>query len=677
MPNRLARSTSPYLRQHADNPVDWYEWGDEAFAEARRRDVPVLLSIGYSSCHWCHVMAHESFEDPETAAAMNTGFVSIKVDREERPDVDAVYMSATQAMTGRGGWPMTVFLDADRRPFYAGTYFPAVPHHGMPSFRQLLGGISEAWAQRREELSDQATRLTEAISRSIPAGEDLPGQTALEQAYRHLERAFDPVHGGLGGAPKFPQQPALDFLLRLVGRPWAPRAGAMVRQTLERMAAGGIHDHVGGGFARYSVDSEWLVPHFEKMLYDNAQLARIYLRAGQVFDSPWFTEVALSTLEYLDRDLGLADGGFASAEDADSEGHEGAFYVWTEPEIREVLGEHAEFAIRRYGVTPGGNFEGATVLHHARLLSEVAEEFGMEIEEAHLLDGEIREELRKARNQRPRPGLDHKVVTAWNGLAIRAFAEAGAVLDRPDLTARAERAAEFVLGALRPEGRLLRVWAEGEAKVPGFVDDHAAMALACFSLYETTGEVRWFERAADLTRTIGRLFAAEDGGFHSSGSDAEAVLVRQKDLMDNPAPSGNSLAAEALVRLAAYTADGESLRAAEDAMRATALVIERSPAAVGHMLSVIDFDLAGPAEVAISGPEAPTLARVVWAEYRPNLVLALDTRGDGADAVPLLASRYDPSTTRAFVCEDFICQAPVDDAGALSEQLDAVRAPAR
>lgn len=669
MPNRLAHSTSPYLRQHADNPVDWFEWGEEAFSEARRRDVPILLSIGYSSCHWCHVMAHESFEDPDVARLMNDGFVNIKVDREERPDVDAVYMNATQAMTGRGGWPMTVFLDTDRRPFYAGTYFPSTPRHGMPSFRQLLGAIREAWTQRRGQLTEQAERLTEAISRSIPSGDSLPDHASLEQAYRHLERAYDPVHGGLGGAPKFPQQPAVGFLLRIAGRPWAPRAGSMVRHTLERMAAGGIHDHVGGGFARYSVDSEWLVPHFEKMLYDNAQLARIYLRAGQVFAVRWFTEVALTTLEYMDRDLGLAGGGFASAEDADSEGREGAFYVWSEPEVREVLGADAEFAVRRFGITPGGNFEGANILHHARLLSEVAEDLGLSRDEARRLDDHVRLRLRQIRERRVRPGLDDKVVTAWNGLAIQAFAEAGAVLGRPDLITRAIRAAEFVLGSVRQGGRLHRVWARGQASVLGFVEDQAAMALACFTLYEATGDLRWFSEASGLTRQIPELFSADDGGFHAGGVDAEQVLVRHKDLMDNPSPSGNSMAAEALLRLAAYTGEVALIDAAEGAMRAAALLVERSPAAVAHMLGVVDFDLAGPLEVAITGPNSDDLARVVWDRYRPNIVLAVDRDGSGEQHVPLLADRFDRTRTRAFVCEDFVCQVPVETGEDLESQL--------
>jgi uncharacterized protein len=673
VPNRLSQSTSPYLRQHADNPVDWYEWSDEAFETARERDVPVLLSIGYSACHWCHVMAHESFEDPATARLMNDGFVNIKVDREERPDVDAIYMSATQALSGRGGWPMTVFLDSDRRPFYAGTYFPPQPRHGMPSFPQLLGAISDAWTQRRGELADQAERLTEAISRPIPSADDPPGEPELRAAYRNLEQMFDPVHGGLGAAPKFPQQPALEFLLRVTGRAWAPKAGAMVRQTLERMAAGGIHDHVGGGFARYSVDAEWLVPHFEKMLYDNAQLARLYLRAGQVFDSQWFTDVAIRTLEYLARDLSNDAGGFLSAEDADSEGAEGTFYVWSDAEIRSVLGDAADFAVSRYGITPEGNFEGSNILHHARLLREAAEADGLDLEGARRRDAEVRTRLFEARSLRVRPALDHKVVTGWNGLAIRAFAEAGAVLDRPDLLSRAVRGAEFVLENLTDEtGRLLRVWAEGEAKIPAFVEDYSSMALACFTLYEATGEVRWFDEAQRLTRRIPPLFAAEDGGFHTSGADAEQLLVRQKDLMDNPSPSGNSMAADALLRLAAYTGEGDLVSEAEGAMRAAALLVERSPSAVGHMLGVVDFDVSGAVEVAITGNDADRLARVVWEKYRPNLVLAVDRTGEGSSSVPLLAERHAPDRTLAYVCEDFVCQTPVDEPASLDRQLASV-----
>jgi uncharacterized protein len=634
--------------------------------------VPILLSIGYSACHWCHVMAHESFEDPETARIMNELFVNVKVDREERPDVDAIYMNATQAMTGRGGWPMTVFLDPDRRPFYAGTYFPAVGRHGMPSFRQLMTAIAEAWNERRSELGEQAQRLTEAIRQPTPAGKETPGLSDLQTAYIHLERMHDPVHGGLGDAPKFPQQPALEFLLRVVGREWAPRAGAMVKQTLERIAAGGIHDHLGGGFARYSVDAEWLVPHFEKMLYDNAQLAQLYLRAGQVFDSPWFTEVASRTLEYLMRDLSHADGGFFSAEDADSEGEEGTFYVWSEPEIRSVLGDLSQFAIARYGVSPGGNFEGANVLHLARLLSELAGEFGLDADAASEIDQEIRSRLMAIRERRERPSLDYKVVTAWNGLAIRAFAEAGAVLDRTDFVARASQAAEFILRELVRDGRLMRTWADGQANVLAFVEDYAAMALGCFGLYEATGDARWYLEAENLTRDIPILFGAPDGGFFTSGSDAEELLVRQKDLMDNPSPSGTSMATEALLRLGAYTGESELLDLAEGAMRATALLVQRSPSAVGHMLGAIDFDTSGALEVAITGVGADRLARVVRDGYRPNIVLAVDRDGTAATSIPLLQSRYREGETLAYVCEDFVCQAPVSDEAALRAQLTAV-----
>ena len=414
MPNRLVSSTSPYLLQHADNPVEWWEWGEAAFEEAHRRDVPVLLSVGYAACHWCHVMAHESFENPDTAAVMNERFVNVKVDREERPDVDSIYMEAVQAMTGQGGWPMTVWIDHEGRPFHAGTYFPDAPRHGMPSFGQVMEAVSDAWGTRRAEVEDQAARLVSSIGREIPAG-DLPTSEMLAAAYQRIESSFDTVNGGFGTAPKFPQQPVLEFLLRIHAEPWAPDAGAMLSKTLEEMAAGGIHDQIGGGFARYSVDSRWLVPHFEKMLYDNAQLIRLYLWAGCEFDRSDFVAVSRSTIAYLQRDLRHPAGGFFSSEDADSEGVEGKFYVWTPDEIRSVLSDAAEPLLAYYGVTEAGNFERANILE---VVGDTAPD-GLD---------ELRNRLLAARAQRVRPGLDDKVVASWNGLAIRALAEAGAVL---------------------------------------------------------------------------------------------------------------------------------------------------------------------------------------------------------------------------------------------------------
>jgi uncharacterized protein len=663
MPNRLSRSTSPYLLQHQDNPVEWYEWGQEAFDAARERDVPILLSVGYSACHWCHVMAHESFEDEATAAVMNERFVNVKVDREERPDVDAVYMEAVQATTGRGGWPMTVWLTPGGEPFYAGTYFPSEDRHGMPSFAMVMQAIAEAWTERREAVADQARRLTDAISGALPAPDDLPGEDTLAAAYRTLEASFDPVHGGFGGAPKFPQQPVLEYLLRIHEEPWAPRAGAMVRQTLIRMARGGIHDHLAGGFARYSVDSVWLVPHFEKMLYDNAQLARLYLWAWVELGEERFREVAESTLDYLLRYLRHPDGGFFSAEDADSEGVEGKFYVWSLDELLSVAGpEDGPMAATHFGVTPGGNFEGATILHEARSVTETGEEHGIAPEEAAAALDRARVRLLEQRDRRIRPGLDDKVLASWNGLAIRAFAEAGAVLGREDHLEAARTCARFVLDRMtRDDGRLVRAWAKGRpGAVPGFLDDYAAMATGLFALYQATGELEWYRRGSELTRSIPDRFTDPAGGFFTSGDDAEQLVKRPKDQMDNPLPSGNSLAAEALVHLSLLTGD-EGLRSlAEGTIRAGSPMIERYPSAVGHLLSVLHTLHRGPKEVAVTGPDARLLAATIWRRFRPHVALALDETGDSAPIVPLLSGRWRAGRTLAHVCERFACELPVD-----------------
>jgi uncharacterized protein YyaL (SSP411 family) len=663
MPNRLAGSTSPYLRQHQDNPVDWLEWGDEAFAEAARRDVPVLLSVGYSACHWCHVMAHESFEDPETADEMNRLFVNVKVDREERPDVDAIYMEAVQAMTGRGGWPMTVWLTPDGRPFYAGTYFPKLDRHGMPAFRRVMAAVSEAWRDRREGVAGQADQVTAAIARPVPVADRLPGTATLESAYRMLERQHDPVHGGFGGAPKFPQQPVLEFLLRIHREPWAPRAGAMLRQTLLRMARGGIYDHLDGGFARYSVDAEWLVPHFEKMLYDNAQLARLYLRAWQELGVERFRTVAEETLDYLLRDLRHPDGGFFSAEDADAEGEEGKFSVWTLAELLETAGpEDGAVAAAYFGVTEAGNFEAsANVLHEARSIAEVAEARGVPLEEAEAALSRARHRLRRRRSERVRPGLDDKVIACWNGLAIRAFAEAAAVLGRPDYLEAARSAARFALTRLRrADGRLLRSWARGEARIPGFLDDHASLAVGLFALYQATGEAAWYREAAALIRAIPHLFADPAGGFFATGDDAERLVHRPKDQMDNPLPSGNSLAAEALLLLSLYSGDAAPRGAAEGAVRAGGLLMERAPTAVGHLLSVAHAMAGEPLELAVVGPDAGRLAGVAWEAFRPHLALAVDRDGSGAREVPLLADRFRDGRTLAYLCSGFVCERPVE-----------------
>ncbi|MEX0667245.1 MAG: thioredoxin domain-containing protein, partial [Acidimicrobiia bacterium] len=479
MANRLSASTSPYLLQHADNPVDWFEWGDEATAEAKRRDLPILVSVGYSACHWCHVMAHESFEDVETASEMNQLFVNVKVDREERPDVDSVYMEAVQAMTGQGGWPMTVWLTPEGEPFFAGTYFPRADRPGMPSFRRVMAAVSDAWSNRRADVTEQAAKVTAALAAGAPATADTPDVGTLGKAHDALNGHFDQVNGGFGSAPKFPQTPTLEFLLRAWEQPWAPEARRMLRQTLMNMQRGGIHDHLGGGFARYSVDERWLVPHFEKMLYDNAQLAHIYLWAGIEFDEPAFVRTARSTLEYLLTDLAHEEGGIFSAEDADSEGEEGRFYVWEHDEFMSVAGDSGELAVGYFGVTESGNFEGRNILNIDRSLTELAERFDKSVEEVEHSIEAARRALFDHRSTRVRPGLDDKVVAAWNGLAIRALAEAGAALGEGRYLEAGRRAARFVLDHMsRPDGGLARSWAKGRAsEVGGFLDDYGSMGV--------------------------------------------------------------------------------------------------------------------------------------------------------------------------------------------------------
>ena len=657
MPNRLAHATSPYLLQHKDNPVDWHEWGDEAFAEARERDVPVLLSVGYSACHWCHVMAHESFEDTETAEEMNRLYVNVKVDREERPDVDSIYMDAVQTMTGRGGWPMTVWLTPEGRPFYAGTYFPDADRHGMPSFRTVMRAVSDAWENRREEVTSQSERLTEAITRTIPISDDLPGTGTLGDAYEALAASFDPVNGGFGGAPKFPQGPDLDFLLRVRDEGWAPRAGHMARVTLSEMAAGGIHDHIGGGFARYSVDAQWLVPHFEKMLYDNAQLARLYLWAGLELDEPGFVDVARSTIGYMFDRLRHPAGGFYSAEDADSEGVEGKFYVWTTAQLVEVLGpEDGAVAVRFFGATPHGNFEGHNILYRP-----TSEPWSETIES-------IRSRLLAARSERVPPGLDDKVVASWNGLAIRALAEAGAALEEETYLTAARVTARFVLEHMVVDGILRRSWREGRPGVSGFLEDDAAMALGLFALYAATGENDWYEAASALTTAIPSRFGDPDGGFFDTAVDGESLIKRPKGQSDNPLPSGNAMAAEALLLLASYSGDLSHRDLAVDTLRSAGLLMDRYPSMVGHHLGVL-HSLLDSRELAIVGSGWPALSRVFWSGYRPHIALAVSSDGNGP--APLLEGRFKAGQTLAYVCQNHVCAFPTSDPEVVAGQLPA------
>jgi uncharacterized protein len=651
MPNRLAGATSPYLLQHQDNPVEWWEWSEEAFEEARRRDVPILLSVGYAACHWCHVMAHESFEDPETARVMNDRFVNVKVDREERPDVDSVYMEAVQAMTGQGGWPMTVWIDHEGRPFFAGTYFPRAPRHGMATFSQVMDAVAAAWNDRRDDVAEQAERLVQAISPEIPTG-DMPGREALAAAYQEIESSFDPINGGFGGAPKFPQQPVLEFLLRIHDEQWSPNAATMLAKTLDEMAAGGIHDQIGGGFARYSVDAHWLVPHFEKMLYDNAQLARLYLWTGIQLDRQDFIDVARSTLEYMARDLRHSDGGFFSSEDADSEGVEGRFYVWTIDEMQHVLGDRAGEVIAYFGVTESGNFEGANILQ------VVGDEAPSDL-------GNLKEKLLAARSERIRPGLDDKVIASWNGLAIRAYAEAGAALGEDRYLEIAEDAARFITDRLISDGKLARSWREGQTSVSGFLEDHAALAVGLFTLFAATGNERWYEQAIGLVNLLGS-FVRPEGGFYSTSNESEALVKRPTDLTDNPLPSGNALAAEALLLASLYTGNSEWRRLSEGAIESIGLLAERYPSMVGHHLAVA-YSSADTKELAIVGDEWPRLAAVYWDAYRPAVALA--TTAGSTSAVPLLQGRTDHGKTLAYVCQDFVCELPTSDPEALASQL--------
>lgn len=651
MPNRLAAATSPYLLQHKDNPVDWWEWGEDAFDEARERDVPVLLSVGYAACHWCHVMAHESFEDPETARLMNERYVNVKVDREERPDVDSIYMEAVQAMTGHGGWPMTVWIDHDGRPFFAGTYFPREARGGMASFSQVMDAVSTAWDEHRDDVASQADRLASAISREIPGGET-PGGETLQKAYTQIESTFDPINGGFGAAPKFPQQPVLEFLLRIHGEPWAPNAAAMLTKTLDEMAAGGIHDQLGGGFSRYSVDAHWLVPHFEKMLYDNAQLARLYLWAGIELRRPDFVTVARSTLEYMIRDLGHPEGGFYSSEDADSEGVEGKFYVWTPAELREVLGDRADDASAYFGVTEAGNFEGANILNI------VGDEPPADLEM-------IRSKLLETRSERVRPGLDDKIIASWNGLAIMALAEAGAALGDERYLDVAEGTAAFITDRLVVDGSPMRSWRDGRTSVPGFLDDHAGLAVGLFTLYAATANVRWYEHAIHLVDRL-ELFAKPGGGFYGNSSETLGLVKRPSDMTDNPLPSGNSLASEALLIANLYTGRDEYREKSESALAAVGLLADRYPSMVGHHLGVA-YSSSHTKELAIVGNDWRELASVYWARYRPGVALA--ATADETSTVPLLEGRTDQGQTRAYVCRGFVCDLPTDDREALAQQL--------
>jgi uncharacterized protein len=680
MANRLANETSPYLLQHKDNPVDWYPWGEEALRRAREEDKPILLSVGYSACHWCHVMERESFEDEETARIMNEHFVNIKVDREERPDIDSIYMSAVQALTRHGGWPMTVFLTPDGAPFYGGTYFPPVPKGGLPSFQQVLLSLADAYENRYDEVSRSAESVREYLRATTGAAlpQTAVGTELLDRAAESLISELDRRFGGFGGAPKFPQAMNLEVLLRHHHRTGDLAALSGVEDTLRAMANGGIYDQLGGGFARYSVDQYWLVPHFEKMLYDNALLSRLYLEAYQATDNPFYRRIAEETLDYVVRDMTSPEGGFYSAEDADSEGEEGKFYVWTPAEIRGVLDEEdATLAERYWDVTERGNFEGKNILYVPRPPEAVAAEFGISPEELRERIEGIRSTLLAEREKRTRPERDEKILAAWNGLMLRSFAFAARVLNREDYREFAERNAAFLLDRLRVDGRLRRSYKDGQAKFNGYLEDYAMAADGLVTLYEATFQTRWLAEAENLCDAVLELFWDEgSGAFYDTPADHEELVTRPRDVYDNAAPSGTSVATDVLLRLSLLL-DREDYRArAESVLEGLSGGMERLPGAFGRLLAALDFHLSRPREIAIIGepasPDTQALIDAVYARYLPNKVVAGRAPEDdeATGLVPLLAEREARGgRATAYVCEGYACQNPTSDPEELAGQL--------
>src|SRR5215204_826691 len=663
--NRLISETSPYLLQHAHNPVDWYAWGDEAFARARQEDKPVLVSIGYSACHWCHVMAHESFEDEETAAVMNENFINIKVDMEERPDVDRIYMDFVQMTTGSGGWPLNVFLSPDKLPFFGGTYFPPVNRYNMPSFQRVLLSVAEAWKNKREDLLLSANEVLGEMRRvglSQASGESL-SEAQLDTAFQSFVRYFDATNGGFGGAPKFPPAMSLEFLLRYYHRTKNENALEMVTKTAVKMAHGGIYDQLGGGFHRYSVDAVWLVPHFEKMLYDNAQLARLYLHVYQATGDEFYKRIAVETLEYVKREMTDASGGFYSTQDADSEGVEGKFFVWTPAEIEEILGaEDAQIFSFYYDVSEEGNFEEKNILNVSYTLDATAKALKVTPKRLREVLERGREKLFAEREKRIKPFRDEKVLTAWNGLMLATFAEGAAILEREDFLEIACRNADFIIENLQADGLLLlRTWKDGKAKLNAYLEDYANFADALVELYQVSGDAKYLreaKRLADLLIT--EFWDEEGGGFYFTANNHEELLVRKKDYFDNATPSGNSVAADVLLKLARLTGDERYERFAVTVLRLAAAQARRYPQGFGRILSALEFYFNPTKEIVILGDSAE-LKSEIWRRFLPNKVVVLaENAGRDADLIPLLQERslIDGKPT-AYVCENFTCQKPV------------------
>ena len=678
--NNLISETSPYLLQHAHNPVDWYPWGEIALARARAEDKPILLSIGYSACHWCHVMEHESFENEEIAKLMNENFVNIKVDREERPDLDQIYMSAVQMMTGQGGWPMTMFLTPAGVPFYGGTYFPPADRYNMPGFPRVLMSVAEAYRSQPDQVASTATAMLGELRRVglAEASREVLTTDLLDASYRRIAANFDSVNGGFGGAPKFPPSMTLEFLLHTFHRTGDRKALEIVRHTARKMAEGGMYDQLGGGFHRYSVDAKWLVPHFEKMLYDNALLSRFYLHVYQVTKDQSARRVAEEILDYVIREMTDASGGFYSSQDADSEGQEGEFFVWTRQEILEALGAHdADLFCDYFNVTESGNFEGRNILNVTASLDDVAIRNNVTVEELGDALGTGRKTLFDIREKRVKPGRDEKVLTAWNGLMLGSFAEAAAILDRSDYREIAEANAGFLLDHLQHDGLLLRTYKDGNAKLNAYLEDYACLIDGLVSLYETSGRLKWIESALSLTeRMIDEFWDGEAGGFFFTGRSHEQLIVRSKEFLDNATPSGNSIAALSLLRLSLLTENETYRRHATTVLRLMADQIRRYPSAFGFACRAVDFYLGSPAEIAIVGrAEAPglkDLIRAAWEVYIPNRVVALYLEDDAraSTIIPLLRDRTTlTSGPTAFVCQSYTCKTPVHTGAELLEQL--------
>jgi len=679
--NNLINETSPYLLQHAHNPVDWYPWSDEALAKARAENKPILLSIGYSACHWCHVMEHESFENEATAKLMNENFVNIKVDREERPDLDQIYMNAVQMMTGHGGWPMTMFLTPECVPFYAGTYFPPEDRYNMAGFPRVLASVAEAFQSQPDQVAHTALTMLGELRRmgiAEPSREMMTTEL-LNSAYRLIARNYDQTNGGFGAAPKFPPAMVFEFFLHMHHRTADSETLEMIEHTCRQMAAGGIYDQLGGGFHRYSVDAHWLVPHFEKMLYDNALLSRLYLHLYQVTKDEFFRRVAEETLDYVLREMTDAGGGFYSTQDADSEGYEGKFFVWSRQEIIDALGNaDGKLFCDYFNVTEVGNFEGKNILHVTAPQEEAASRHDVSLAHVESVIAAGREKLFALREQRIKPNRDEKILAAWNGLMLASFAEASAILERSDYRKVAEANARFLLTHLRRDGLLLRTCKDGEAKLNAYLEDYACLIDGLICLYEATGDLVWLRTSVELAdKMIDQFWDEEQGAFYFTGTSHEQLIVRSKDFLDNATPSGNSVAALSLLRLSSLTGNNDYRRRATTVLRLIADQIQRYPSAFGLALCALDFYLSSPKEIAIVGAGndagANAFVRVLWQTYLPNRVIACATTDAerAAALVPFLEGRIEATQPTGFVCHDGTCQIPAAQAADFALQLAA------